>query len=752
MELKKLLFNLIKRNNNKIENEEFLYNNLVKTICNYIKDKNILEKINQCFFLAKKKHENQKRVTGENFIIHPISVAQTLADLKSEPNTLMASLLHDVLEDTDLTYKELKEIVGQDVADIVLNTTKLSKLVFNQKQREIENQQNMFLAMAKDIRVILLKIADRLHNMKTLQHLRPDKQIRISQETLSIYVPLTHRLGLFSIKYQLEDLAFRYINPEKYYYISNLINMKKNERENSINNIIRNIKKLFYKSNIKNFSITGRSKNIYSIFKKMKQRKLDFTEIFDLLAVRIIVDKVELCYYCLGIIHTHYSPIPLRFKDYIAIPKSNLYQSLHNTVLSKDGLLFEIQIRTKEMDKIAEYGIAAHWGYKENKVYSKETKQLEIVNKLRWYKELIKITEESENYFNKDSKNFVDAIKNDILGQNVYVFTPKQEVFEFPSGSTLIDFAFRIHSDLGYKITNGFVNGKIVPINYQLKNGDVISIKTNSNILRVKQEWFNIVKTSYAKKLIKRFLNKQKQEKMSLSQIGKEILHKKLIFYKIEDFKLDNNFININFNKTEIKNINDFYEAIANKKININNVIDKIKNLKKIKNHNFLLPDKIKNFKNKNIKNQIDIFIEDRPNYRTKLEIANCCSPVRGEEIIGFITKEKGVKIHKKECPNLKNFDNEKLINSFWNQNSNSKYSAWICIIAKYDTSLVNEIIKKLNFLKIDILKIKFFKNYENSEIIIRLRVSLSNIIEMKKIFFSLSKMKNIYQIYRGIN
>ncbi|MBP3059521.1 RelA/SpoT family protein [Texas Phoenix palm phytoplasma] len=746
-----MLFNLIKKNNNEFENEDLLYDKLFKNISSYIKDENILSKINKCFYLAKEKHKNQKRITGENFIIHPISVAQILADLKSEPNTLMASLLHDVLEDTDLTYKELKEIVGRDVADIVLKTTKLSKLVFNRKQRQIENQQNMFLAMAKDIRVILVKICDRLHNMKTLQKIRPDKQIRISQETLSIYVPLTHRLGLFSIKYQLEDLAFRYTNPKEYYYISNLIKMKKNEREISINNIIKNIKKLFYKSNINNFSIAGRSKNIYSIFKKMNQRKLDFTEIFDLLAVRIIVDKVELCYHCLGIIHAHYSPLPLRFKDYIAIPKSNLYQSLHNTVLSKDGLLFEIQIRTKEMDEIAENGIAAHWGYKENKIYSKETKQLEIVNKLRWYKELIKITEESENYFNKNSENFVDAIKNDILSQNVYVFTPKQEVLEFPSGSTLIDFAFRIHSDLGYKITNGFVNGKIVPINYKLKNGDLISVKTNSNILRVKKEWFDIVKTSYAKKLIKRFLNKQKQEQMSLSEIGKEIFHKKLLFSKIE-FKLDNNFININFNKIGIKNINDFYEAIANKKININNVIDKIKNLKKIKNNNFLLPDKIKNFKKKNIQNQIDIFIEDRRNIRTKLELANCCSPVRGEEIVGFITKEKGVRIHKKECPNLKKFDNDKIINSYWNNYSQSKYSSWICIIAKYDSFLVNEIIKKLNFLRIDVLKIKCFQNYESSEIIIRLQVSLSNIIEMKQIFFSLSKIKNIYQIYRGIN
>lgn len=556
----------------KLENEEDIYKELMVQINSYITDKDILKKIHKAYLLAQLKHKKQKRETGEDFIIHPIRVTQILADLKSEPNTLMAGLLHDVLEDTDLTFDELKSSIGEDVAYIVERTTKLTKIVFNQRQRQIENQQKMFLAMANDIRVVLVKLSDRLHNMQTLKIMRPVKRLRISEETLTIYVPLAHRLGLFKIKSELEDLSFRYINPEQYYRMSRLINMKKNEREKSIQQIIDNIRILFVQSNIQNFSISGRSKNIYSIYKKMKQRKVSFEEIFDLLAIRIIVDEVDECYRCLGIIHSNYSPLPLRFKDYIAIPKPNLYQSLHNTVLSKDGTLFEVQIRTKKMDEIAEKGIAAHWGYKENKIYSKQDKQLEIAQKLRWYQELIKITKDSDNDLHKNSQNFVDSIKNDILTENVYVFTPKQEVYELPKGSTTIDFAFFIHSSIGYRMTGAIVNGKIVPLEYILKNGDIISIRTNKNIFRVNKKWLNIVKTSYVKKLIKKFLNK---ENIELVKNGKEILDKELYNHKI-DFVIDKAFLAKNFRKQYIQNINELYIAIANKKINCHLVITKI--------------------------------------------------------------------------------------------------------------------------------------------------------------------------------
>ncbi|MEZ0180240.1 RelA/SpoT family protein ['Camptotheca acuminata' phytoplasma] len=740
-------FSLEHKSDNKTKDESEIYQELIEKISSYITQKDVLDGIHKSYLLSKKKHKNQKRVTGEDYIIHPLYVSQILVDLKSEPNTIMASLLHDTLEDTDLTFEELKSVVGDDVANIVLKTTKLTKIVFNQHQRQMENQQKMFLAMADDIRVVLLKIADRLHNMQTLQPMRDDKQKRISEETLSIYVPLSDRLGLFQIKSQLEDLSLRYIDPDKYYQISSLIQMKKKEREKSISQIIFNIKKLFHESNIKNFSISGRSKNIYSIYKKMEKKQLSFDEIFDLLAIRIIVDKVDLCYRCLGIIHSHYYPLPLRFKDYIAVPKPNLYQSLHNTVLSKDGTLFEVQIRTQEMNKVAENGIAAHWGYKENKNYSKEDKQLEIAQKLRWYRELIQITKDSDNTSQQNSQNFVDAIKNDILNEHVYVFTPKQEVYEFPKGSTPIDFAFRIHSDIGYRIIGAIVNEKIVPLDYILQNGDIISIKTNKNIFRVKKEWLKIVKTSYTKKFIKKALNKQNIKFLDLIKTGKDILDKELNFHKIE-FVIDQHFISQHFNQLDIKNMNDLYLAVANKKLNPHTVINKI-NLFLDNKKNLLKKQTSKNNQKISYDAKTGVFIEGIDNI--KLKLANCCFPVFGEEIVGFISRDKGIHIHRKTCPNLPKHDFHKMISANWHHNSKLKYVACLFLIGSRVPSLLNEINNKINAMGISILKMNLNNNKSN-KITIKLRILVNNIQEIEKLTLNLLQSESIYQIDRGIN
>ncbi|WP_210954534.1 RelA/SpoT family protein [Candidatus Phytoplasma luffae] len=732
-------------NNNKDEFE--LYQKLIKTISSYIKNKDILDKINKSYLLAKEKHKNQKRITGEDFIIHPICVTQILADLKSEPNTLMGALLHDVLEDTDLTFDELKSFIGDDIANIVLNATKLTKIVFNQHQTQTDNQQKMFLAMVNDIRVVFLKLADRLHNMQTLQQIRVDKQKRISEETLAIYVPLSHRLGLFQIKSQLEDLAFRYINPQKYYQISHLIKIKKNEREKSINKIIFNIKKLFYDSGIKDFFISGRSKNIYSIYKKMQKRQLSFEEIFDLLAIRIVVNDIDSCYRCLGIIHNHYSPLPLRFKDYIAVPKPNLYQSLHNTVLSKDGTLFELQIRTKEMNEIAENGIASHWSYKEDKIYSKEDKQLEIAKKLKWYQELIKITKDSEDELYKNSQTFVNAIKNDILNENVYVFTPKQEVYEFPKGSTPIDFAFKIHSDIGFRMTGAIVNKQIVPLEYILQNGDIVSIKTNKNVYRVKKEWLKIVQTSYSKKIIKKHLNKENKDNTHLIKIGRDLLDKELSNHKI-DFIIDSSFISQNFYQQDIQNTNELYLAIANKKINCNSVIAKINSF--IKNKQNQLQNKISE-ENKKISSckDTDVIVEGINNI--KLKLANCCYPVFNEEIVGFISKNKGITIHRINCPNLEKYDHNKMISAYWNSFSKLKYVAWLFLIAANSSSLLKEINDKIHSLSINITQMNVNNNNKTKQSIIKFKILVNNIDEINKLIVHLSKLSNIYKIYRGI-
>ncbi|WP_017192966.1 RelA/SpoT family protein [Italian clover phyllody phytoplasma] len=744
-----MLFNTTESHNIETKvHEEVLFQELMQKVKKYIHEKTVLDKINQAYLLAKKKHTNQKRVTGEEFIIHPIYVAIILADLNSEPNTLMAGLLHDSLEDTDLTFDELKDFLGEDVAYIVKGTTKLDKLSFNPKQRQVENHQKLFLAMANDIRVVLVKIADRLHNMQTLKEMKPEKQLYISQETLDIYVPLAHRLGLFQIKSQLEDLTFKYMNPKEYYRISNLINAKKNERENSIKNIIKNIKSLFYKSGIIDFSISGRSKNIYSIYKKMNQGQVSFDKIFDLLAVRIIVDKLDVCYKCLGIVHAHYSPLPRRFKDYIAVPKPNLYQALHNTVLAKDGSIFEIQIKTKEMDEIAEKGIAAHWGYKENKVYSKDNKQLEIAQKLRWYQDLIKITKNTKYKSLQNSKTFVDSIKNYILSENVYVFTPKQEVFEFPEGSTPIDFAFRIHSMIGFTMTGAIVNEKIVPLDYKLKNGDIISIKTNKNVFRANKDWLRIAKTSYVKKFIKNFLNKQKKEVLTLIQNGKEILEKELQAKK-KDFKIDHNFVKKSFHKQSIKNVNELYETLGRKKITPDVVLAKINSFEEMRKE-YDKEQISKNLKKFTYENETGVFIEGLD--KTKLKLANCCNPIFGEEIMCFINKDKGTNVHRKDCVNLQQYDSNRLIVAHWSQNYRLKYATWLFIIGSYSSSLIANITDKANVLGINISKINMINNNKLSKTTIKLQILVKNISEMEKLISHLLQLSNVYQIYRGTN
>ncbi|CAM12101.1 GTP pyrophosphokinase [Candidatus Phytoplasma australiense] len=720
---------------------------LMDIITQNIHDESILEKIARAYHFAEEKHSGQFRLTGEAYITHPCEVTKNLALLNSEPNTLIAGLLHDVVEDTPTTIEELSDLFGKDVAYLVYCATKLTKIAFYQNKKKVDNQQKMFLAMAKDIRVVILKIADRLHNMQTLKSMDPEKQKIIAQETLEIHAPLAHRLGLFHMKSELEDLALRYVLPKEYYHISHLIKLKKKEREESVKRVIKDIEALFKKNNLQDAIIKGRIKNIYSIYKKIHKRKVKFEEIFDLLAIRIIVSNVDLCYQSLGIIHGHFSPLPLRFKDYIAVPKPNLYQSLHTTVLTKNGSLFEIQIRTKEMDQIAEQGIAAHWAYKENKTYSQEDKQIEIAKKLRWYQELVKITNDAKNHPEETSKEFVDAIKNDILSDNVYVFTPTQEVFELPKGSTPIDFAFRIHTEVANKINAAIVNGQIVTLDYRLKNGDIIDIKTNKNILSVNKDWLRIVKTSHAKRKIKSFLKKlQKEEDLLAIQRGKEILEKELVLHKIK-LVLDQNFIQKHFERYNIFSLNDFYEEIGRKKISTKTVINKILPLA---NHNIsqtnLEKQMVKSQQKLTHQSENGVLIEGLHN--PKLKLANCCSPVAGDKISGFLTKGRGIIVHLKNCINLKNCDFQRIIAASW-EDADFKYSAWLSLIANSKDNLTQQIINKINVFKINILELKVINN-QKLETIIKLRVLTSNIQELNNLIANLQKIPEVNRIKRG--
>ena len=449
------------------------YEKLLKKINNYIHKEQDLALIRKAYDFAALKHKGQYRQSGEAYIIHPLEVACILADLNVGPNSICAGLLHDVVEDTDATYDDIKTMFSEDVASLVEGLTKIDKLQFSSLEKaQTVNHQKMLLAMAKDIRVIVIKLADRLHNMRTLDSMRPDKQVRISNETLEIYAPIADKLGIFKIKAELQDRALSYIDPEMYLRITTKVRQSQLNRNGVVNGIIDSVKEVLDTSSI-DYTIKGRIKNTYSIYKKMINQHKEFEDIYDVYAIRIIVKKIETCYQVLGLIHAHFTPISNRFKDYIAVPKSNMYQSLHTTVIGPQGNTFEVQIRTEEMDKVAEYGIAAHWAYKENVQYSKDREQYEIAQKLKWYADLLDVSKEVAP---EESEEYVESIKNDILDANVYVYTPTGEVVDLPAGATPLDFAYKIHTYVGNRTKCAIVNNKIVPLTYELKTGDIVNI------------------------------------------------------------------------------------------------------------------------------------------------------------------------------------------------------------------------------------------------------------------------------------
>ena len=441
-----------------------------------------MKHIIKAYNFAEAAHEGQYRNSGERYFIHPFNVAMILADLNMDTDTIIAGLLHDVLEDTNVTFEILVDEFGIEIANLVDGVTKLKKLQYKSKQEsQAENLRKMVVAMAKDIRVIIIKLADRLHNMRTLEYQTEPKQKLIAQETLDLYAPLAHRMGMYVIKAELQDLSFKYINPESYKEIYELVKNQRKARQEDIKWMEHRIEEILQHNNITQFEITGRVKNIYSVYKKMQQKNLEFEQIYDLLALRILVPTIEKCYHALGLMHGEWTPIPKRFKDYIATPKPNLYQSLHTTVVGTNGKIFEIQIRTYEMEQIAELGVAAHWAYKEeNKNYSPQKEQLEVAAKLKWYKDLLTYAEMSET----DDIDPLEDIKEDIFSANVYVFTPKGDVMDFPNGATPLDFAYRIHTEVGNKTVGAIVNNKIVPLTYKLKTGDVVEIKTSKKLLK----------------------------------------------------------------------------------------------------------------------------------------------------------------------------------------------------------------------------------------------------------------------------
>ena len=543
---------------------------LLKLTGEYIHKEESIELITKAFNRANSLHEGQFRKSGEPYIIHPLNVACILANLHAGPQTICAGLLHDVVEDTPITKEELAKEFGNEIAEIVDGVTKVGQLKFaSLEQKQVENHQHMLLAMAKDIRVIIVKLADRLHNIRTLSSLAEEKRVRIARETLEIYAPLAHKLGMFRIKAELEDSSLNYVEPVFYNKILTQIKSDNSARIQNVDHTIDEIKKILAKEGLENYQIKGRIKNIYSIYKKMVKQNKDFKDIYDILAIRIIVNTITECYQVLGLIHAHYTPVPKRFKDYIAVPKPNLYQSLHTTVISEDGFTFEVQIRTVEMDDIAENGIAAHWAYKENVEYSKEREQFEIASKLKWYAELLQFSEEK----NEDAKDYVDTVKEEILSTNVYVYTPTGDVIDLPRGATPLDFAYKIHTNIGNKTVGAIVNNHIVSLDYELQNGDIISIKTNKNSFGPSENWLRIAKTTHARHKIKNFLNKQNKDILIIH--GKELIDEEFRQSKITSYELTEEFAKKNFSKNNVNSLEDLYLEVAKSNVSAKTIVSK---------------------------------------------------------------------------------------------------------------------------------------------------------------------------------
>ena len=722
-----------------------IYKNIdsvLELISAYIKKTESLEKIKKAYDLAEKLHKGQFRKSGEPYIIHPLNVAGILAELHSDPDTICAGLLHDVVEDTELTLDELKAEFGEDIAEIVDGVTKVGQLKFaSLEQKQATNHQHMLLAMAKDIRVVIVKLADRLHNIRTLGVMSDEQKVRIGRETLEIYAPLAHKLGIYQIKAELEDTALKYVEPAYYNKIVSKIKNDSSARMQNVDNTINEISKILLANNISDYAIKGRIKNIYSIYKKMVNQQKEFEDIYDILAIRIIVDTVSECYQVLGLIHSHYTPVTKRFKDYIAVPKPNMYQSLHTTVISRDKFTFEVQIRTVEMDRVAELGVAAHWAYKEGVDYNKERERYEIASKLKWYGDLLKFSEEEKE---EDAKEYVDIVKEDILGNTVYVYTPTGEIIDMPRGATPIDFAYRIHTNLGNTTVGATVNNHIVPLDYELQNGDIVSIRTNKNSFGPSENWLKIAKTSNARHKIKSFLNKQNRD--VLVAHGKQIIEEEFHANKCLNYEITTDFVKLNFGKNNINTVEDLYAEVAKSNVSPKTVYSKYigEDDKKLTEEN------LKRTLERNQKlitnNETGIIVEGLTN--PQLKLGSCCNPIPGDPIFGYVTKGYGIVVHHQDCKNAVNFEKERLIPLKWAINITRKYPVSIKIEATTSMNLLVEIMNTVSSSGMNILAIHANSN-SNLETVVKLKVSTSSLVELERLIINLKKVKSIFNIER---
>lgn len=710
---------------------------LIKIIEKYMTEEEVAF-VMKAYEYAKLMHKDQKRKSGEPYIIHPVNVAIILADLDMDVETIVSALLHDVVEDTPATYDDIKEMFSEDVAKIVDGVTKLNKLNYKSSEAfQAENLRKMILAMNNDIRVIIVKLADRLHNLRTLEYMNEEKRKQKAQETIEIYAPLAGRLGIFKIKWELEDLSLRYLDPEGYYDLVEKINKKRSEREKEINEIIKKISAELDKQEL-HYDISGRPKNFYSIYKKMKGKSKSFESIYDLIAVRILVDTVKDCYAVLGIVHSMWKPLPGRFKDYIAMPKPNMYQSLHTTVISDTGEIFEIQIRTYEMHEVAEYGIAAHWKYKGGKTQGKD-----VDSKLDWLRQLLEWQKDL-----KDPKEFIDTLKIDFFDDEVFVFTPNGDVVDLPEGSTPVDFAYRVHTGVGNTCVGAKVDSRIVPLNYKLKNGNIVEVITQKSSSGPSRDWLKFVKSPRAKQKIKQWF-KSKEKDISIEK-GKELFDREAKKLGLDTNILDNEKIYQKLAKElSINSISDLFASIGygnfkeklviNKILNIKNAIE---NIGLTKNED----DYLKSSSSK--KDATGVRIDGLEGM--KIKFAKCCNPVPGDEIIGFVTRGYGVSVHRKDCTNIANYlDSDRCLDAEWDTEASDKFLANVTIRAVDRTGILSEITAMAKEANVGIQSLSA-KSNTISDIFIYLTFEVVGKDELDKMVQKLKTINGILDVYRA--
>ena len=711
------------------------------------------ELIGKAFDIAQELHDGQLRKSGEPYFIHPVNVAYILAEMGMDDATIVGGLLHDVVEDTDYTREQLVSDFNEEIALLVDGVTKLGTIKFESKEEiQAENFRKMFLAMSKDIRVLIIKLADRLHNMRTMGFMKPEKIVEKCNETLDIYAPLASRLGIFKVKFELEDLALKYLHPEEFQELKQKVNKRKEEREETINTVIGEIKDSLDDMNL-HYDIYGRAKHYYSIYKKMKLQNKQIDEIFDLIAVRIIVDNVKDCYAVLGIVHTMWKPIPGRFKDYIAMPKPNMYQSLHTTVIGDNGEPFEIQIRTYEMHQVAEYGIAAHWKYKEGDTSGKSSND-DI--KLAWLRQSLEWQQDLN-----DPKDFLETMKMDLFASQVFVFTPRGDVIELPAGSTPLDFAFKIHSAIGCKCVGAKVNGKMVTIDYTLQNGDIVEIITSANSAGPSVDWLKIAKSSNARNKIRGWL--KKESKSDNIEKGKDLIDKYIRKKGLDPALCAKSvFLNRAFKAMNFANADEAYQQLSNG----GTLVSKFCNLlfgyyaeetkMEVKTNDEVI-DEIKAAEARKAKLQRrnqdspGIIVKGADNLMIKL--AKCCNPVPGDEIIGFITKGRGISVHRCDCSNITSLpENEKarFIDVEWEDLKVGKsYNADICIIGNDRKGMLSDISRVCEDMDIHLSGVNA-KSGKDGSLTMTITLSISSTQEMQKVLRNLRNIEGVLHVYRA--